>query len=86
MSFRTYLAWTLRIAAVVFLLGAEPAINSFGKDPQAQTSCLREVVRTKDYIAATSEERRWLREDCHHSSLIEPFRFAYEITGFPSAE
>lgn len=86
MSYKHYLAWAFRFAAVALLFAAEPVINTFGKDPYTQRLCLREVAKAKDYIEASPDDRRWMRADCHRNSLLDPFRFAYDITGFPSAE
>ena len=86
MTIRDYMAWAVRVAAAVLLFTAEPAINTFGKNPQARSWCAHDMVQADEYVAAPSEERRLMRAMCHRSSLIEPFRFAYDITGFPSAD
>ena len=86
MSIRDYFSIAVTVTAFVLLFTAEPAINNFGKDADARSWCTYGMVNSEVYLSAPPEERRRMRVICHRSSLIGPFRFAYDLTGFPSAE
>lgn len=86
MAFRDYVSSAIRVAAIAALATAGPAINTFGKDPEKQSWCTQDMLHAKAYVSAPLEQRRWMRAMCHRGSLIEPFRFAYDLTGFPSVE
>lgn len=86
MSIRDYLSIAVTVTAVILLFTAEPAINNFGKDSYARSWCTFGMVKSDVYLSAPPEEQSRMRIICHRSSLIGPFRFMYDLTGFPSAE